>query len=111
MNGLYSLFSSVAKRVFREVTAGNTEIQAEIPACTSTSSVRWCGQLIKSFVRERLGVRTTYCLQRHHVMIPAHKLLTIAGGGPNLPLQYPGTWTLSSSMTVWVKTWEVASQF
>jgi len=39
-NGLYSSISSVAKRVFREVAAGNTEIKAEIPACTSTSSVR-----------------------------------------------------------------------
>jgi len=36
-NGLYSSISSVAKRVFRQVTAGNTEIKAEIPACTSTS--------------------------------------------------------------------------
>ena len=39
-NGLYSSISSVVKRVFREVAAGNTEIKAEIPACTSTSSVR-----------------------------------------------------------------------
>jgi len=38
-NGLYSSISSVGKRVFRQVAAGKTAIQAEIPALSLSDSV------------------------------------------------------------------------